>query len=103
MYLNGLFGSLADPIRRDILNRLTKAHYTVGQLALNYEVSLAAVAKHLTVLQKAQLITKTRRGNEQVIQIAPEALHDVAVYLAPYEELWSSRFNKVDALLKEEK
>jgi len=101
IYLNGLFGSLADPVRRDILSRLTKAAYSVSQLASNYDISLAAVAKHLKVLEKAKLVTKTRNGNEQIVSIAPEALHDVAVYLQPYEELWSKRFNAVDKLLKE--
>jgi DNA-binding transcriptional ArsR family regulator len=100
--LNGLFGSLADPIRRDILHRLMEAGYSVSQLAANYNVSFAAVAKHLNVLEKAKLITKTRNGNEQIVKIAPEALHDVAVYLKPYEELWSKRFNAVDKLLKED-
>lgn len=100
-YLDGLFGSLADPIRRDILRRLTDAQYTVGQLARDYDVSFAAVAKHLTVLEKAKLIIKQRRGNEQVVSIAPQAIQDAAYYLQQYEVLWGNRFEKIDALLKE--
>ena len=101
VYLNGLFGSLADPIRRDILKRLIDARYTVSQLAQNYEVSFAAVAKHLKVLEQARLITKTRHGNEQIVEIAPSALHDIAEYIKPYEELWSKRYDSIDKLLKE--
>lgn len=100
-YLDNLFGSLADPIRRDILQRLINAQYTVSQLAQNYEVSLAAVAKHLNVLEKARLVVKQRRGKEQVVSIAPEALHDARKYLDQYEALINSRFDALDKILKE--
>jgi DNA-binding transcriptional ArsR family regulator len=70
-YLDGLFGSLADPIRRDILRRLINAQYTVSQIAENYDISFAAVAKHLSVLEKAKLVIKQRRGKEQVVSISP--------------------------------
>lgn len=102
IYLDNLFRSLADPIRRDILRRLIDAQYTVGQLARNYDISFAAVAKHLAVLEKATLIVKQRRGNEQVVRIAPQAMQDAAYYLQQYEVLWSKRFDKIDSLLKEE-
>ena len=101
-YLNNLFGSLADPIRRDILRRLMSAQYTVSQIAQNYEISLAAVAKHLSVLQRAQLVIKQRRGKEQVVRIAPAALKDASEYLAQYEALWNYRFDALDKVLKED-
>jgi DNA-binding transcriptional ArsR family regulator len=101
-YLNNLFGSLADPTRRDMLQRLINAQYTVSQLAQNYSVSLAAVAKHLNVLEKAKLVVKERRGKEQVVSIAPAALHDASTYLAQYEALWNERFSALDAILKED-
>ncbi|HYH74997.1 MAG TPA: metalloregulator ArsR/SmtB family transcription factor [Candidatus Saccharimonadales bacterium] len=101
-YLDGLFGSLADPIRRDILRRLVDASYSVGQLAEKYDMSFAAVAKHIKVLEKATLIIKTRRGNEQVVSIAPAALKDAAFYLHQYEKLWSDRFAAIDTLLQED-
>ncbi|HEX3082065.1 MAG TPA: metalloregulator ArsR/SmtB family transcription factor [Candidatus Saccharimonadia bacterium] len=101
-YLDGLFGSLADPIRRDILRRLINAQYTVGQIAADYEMSFAAVAKHLNVLEKAKLIIKQRRGKEQVVSIAPEALKDASHYLAQYEALWNARFDALDKILEED-
>jgi DNA-binding transcriptional ArsR family regulator len=101
-YLDGLFGSLADPVRRDILQRLINAQHTVSQLAENYEISFAAVAKHLNVLEKARLVIKQRRGKEQVVSIAPGALKDASQYLARYEALWSQRFDALDNLLKED-
>ncbi len=101
-YLDGLFGSLADPIRRDILQRLMNAQYTVSQIAAQYEISLAAVAKHLKVLASAKLIIKNRRGKEQVVSIAPDALKDASKYLAQYEALWNTRFDALNTLLKED-
>jgi len=100
-YLDGLFGSLADPVRRDILRRLIDAQYTISQIAEAYDISFAAVAKHLKVLEKASLIIKRRRGKEQVVSIRPEALKDATYYLKQYEALWNQRFDKLDTLLKD--
>ena len=88
-YLDGIFSSLADPIRRDILRRLMNAQYTVSQLAQDYQISFAAVAKHLNVLEKAQLVMKQRKGKEQIVSIAPQALKDASHYLEQYETLWN--------------
>jgi DNA-binding transcriptional ArsR family regulator len=101
-YLNNLFGSLADPIRRDMLERLINAQYSVSQLAQHYTISFAAVAKHLTVLERGKLVVKQRRGKEQVVSIAPDALHDASEYLARYEALWNHRLDALERVLKEE-
>ena len=101
-YIDNVFHSLADPIRRDILRRLTEAEYTVSQIAERYDVSLAAVSKHLKVLESAMLVIKQRRGKEQVVSIAPSALKDASEILAQYEALINSRYDKLEALLKEE-
>jgi DNA-binding transcriptional ArsR family regulator len=102
VYLDGLFGSLADPIRRDILRRLINAQYTVSQIASEYDISFAAVAKHLQVLQKARIIVKQRRGKEQVVSISPEALKDASYYLKQYESLWNDRFDALEQIAKEQ-
>lgn len=101
-YLDDLFGSLADPIRRDILRRLIDAHYTISQIAEEYDISFAAVAKHLNVLQKAKLIVKQRRGKEQIVSISPTALKDASHYLQQYEALWNTRFDALEVLAKEQ-
>lgn len=101
-YLDNLFGSLADPVRRDILQRLINAQYTVSQLAQNYEISLAAVAKHLNVLEKARLVMKQRRGKEQVVSISPEALRHARKYLDQYEAIINRRYDALDKILKED-
>ena len=100
-YLDSLFGSLADPIRRDILRSLMNAQFTVGQIAEAYDVSLAAIAKHINVLARAKLVHKHRRGKEQVVSIQPEAIRDASRYLAQYEALWNDRLDTLETLLKE--
>ena len=101
LYLDNVFSSLADTTRRDILRRLVGASYTISQLAENYDMSFAAVAKHLGVLEKAKLVKKEKRGNQQVVSISPESLRDASYYLAQYEALWNYRFNALDEVLKE--
>lgn len=100
VYLDNLFGSLADPVRRDILRRLIDAQYSIRQIAEKYDISFAAVARHISVLEKARLVIKQRRGKEQIVSIAPQTLQDASKYLAQYEALWNYRFNKLDDVLK---
>jgi DNA-binding transcriptional ArsR family regulator len=102
VYLDGLFGSLADPIRRDILRRLISARYTISEIAEEYDISFAAVSKHIKVLEKANLITKKRRGNEQIVSISPAAVKDATYYLKQYEILWNARHSRLDKLLEED-
>ncbi len=101
IYLDNIFHSLSDATRRDILRRLMKAQYTIGELAQKYDMSFAAVAKHLNVLKKAELVKKEQRGNQQIVSIAAESLRDANHYLAQYEVLWNARFDALDGILKE--
>jgi DNA-binding transcriptional ArsR family regulator len=93
--LDLIFGSLSDPTRRDILRRVAKQDMNIGEIAENYRLTFAAVAKHLTVLQKAQLISKRRNGKEQIITIAPEAIAVAGDYLENYRNLWETRLDSL--------
>jgi DNA-binding transcriptional ArsR family regulator len=99
--LDSVFSSLADPTRRDILRRLVKEQLTVGEIARSYDITLAAVSRHLKVLEKAKLIIKRRRGKEQVVSVAPQALKGASDYLENYRLLWDERFQALDKLLEE--
>jgi DNA-binding transcriptional ArsR family regulator len=99
--LDSIFSSLADPTRRDILRRLINQELTISEIAKPYDLTFAAVSKHLKVLEKAQLIIKRRRGKEQMVQVSPLALKDAADYLEKYRQLWGERFQSLDKLLKE--
>src|SRR5206468_756131 len=98
--LDAVFGSLSDPTRRDILKRVGKKSMSVGQIASHYPLTFAAVAKHLDVLHRAKLITKSRRGNEQIVSISPHALAAAGRYLENYEQLWENRLNLLDNYIK---
>jgi DNA-binding transcriptional ArsR family regulator len=101
LQLDTIFASLADPTRRDILTRLMTGELSVGDIAAKYDISFAAISKHLNVLERAQLIAKRREGKKQMVTLAPEALHSADEYLEQYKHIWEQRFNKLDALLKE--
>lgn len=99
--LDKIFAALADVTRRDILKRVSTAEHTIGELAQPYAMSFAAIAKHISVLEKAELITKRRSGKEKVIQIQPKTLKVAAAYLGEYEKIWSARFDALEKLLED--
>jgi DNA-binding transcriptional ArsR family regulator len=97
--LDLIFHSLADGTRRDILHRLTRAEQTISELARPYAMSLAAIAKHVSVLEKAGLVRKRQNGKERLVSIAPEAIRTAEAHLSEYEKLWSARFDALENLL----
>lgn len=97
--LDAIFGSLADPIRRDILRRVSRKEMTITDVAEPYDVTFAAVSKHLKVLEKAKLIIKRKQGREQVVALAPAAIKDAAQYLKAYEKLWNNRLDSLEKYL----
>ncbi|MCC5604870.1 ArsR/SmtB family transcription factor [Nostoc favosum] len=99
--LDKIFGALADVTRRDILERISTAEHTISELAQFYAMSLAAIAKHVSVLEKAGLITKRRSGKEKVIQIQPKNIKVAAAYLGEYEKIWNARFDTLEKLLED--
>jgi len=101
LQLDSVFHSLSDPIRRDILKRVAQCEQSVSELVAQYEVSFAAISKHLKVLEKARLITKRKEGRKHMVAIAPTALREADEYLEQYRQMWESRYNKLDALLKD--
>jgi DNA-binding transcriptional ArsR family regulator len=101
--LDTVFGSLADPTRRDILQRLITAELTISEIASHYDLTFAAISKHLKVLEKAKLIIKQRRGKEQVVRISPRTLAYADEYIEQYRNLWEARFDALEALLEREK
>ncbi len=100
LQLDSIFGALADPTRRDILKRVGKEkELSVNDIARPYKLTLAAISKHLGVLEKAKLIFKQRQGKQQIVHVAPGALKDAAEYLQRYEALWNDRFNSLENYL----
>ena len=102
LQLDNVFGSLADPTRRDILSRLQLGELNVSEIASVYDVSLAAISKHLKILEQARLIRKRRQGKERLVSLEPAAMRQAAEYLQQYERLWNERFDRLDEFLKEQ-
>ena len=98
--LDAVFGSLSDPTRRDILSRIRRRSMSVGEVARHYKISLAGVAKHLEVLERAGLVRKTRQGKEQIVTIEPAALAAANDFLDDYKQLWEQRLDSLDAYLQ---
>jgi DNA-binding transcriptional ArsR family regulator len=94
-----IFQALADRTRRDILVRAILEEQSVTALARHYEMSFAAVQKHVAVLERATLVTKRRHGREQIVRGNTSTLHAAAALLDAYEQLWIERATQIAALL----
>lgn len=99
MQLDLIFASLAHPIRRDILRRGEHEEMSVSELAVPYGVSIAAISKHIQILEKAGLISKRRRGKQQFIRVSGAAFREASTYLKHYENLWNGRLNMLEQFL----
>jgi DNA-binding transcriptional ArsR family regulator len=98
-----VFQALADGTRRDILARAIEREQSVSALARRYEMSFAAVQKHVAVLERAALIAKQRRGREQIVRANAPTVRRAAALLDAYEQLWIQRANQIaDVLAGEE-
>jgi DNA-binding transcriptional ArsR family regulator len=101
-YLSQTFSALADPTRRAMLARLSKGEASVTDLAQPFlkEMSLPAVTKHLKVLERAGLITKTKDAQFRPCKLSPTPLKDVADFLEQYRVFWEESFDRLDVYLK---
>ena len=99
---DSLFHALSDRTRRDILRRVLAGEHSVTTLAARYDMSFAAVQKHVAVLERAGLLTKRRQGREQLASGDVEAVRSVASMLDELESVWRGRVARIDALLTEE-
>jgi DNA-binding transcriptional ArsR family regulator len=98
-----IFQALADATRRDILARAIRLGESVSALARQYEMSFAAVQKHVAVLERASLVTKERRGREQIVHGNTATLRKAAGLLDAYEQLWAERAARIADILADEK
>jgi DNA-binding transcriptional ArsR family regulator len=94
-----LFHALADATRRDIVRRCVRGELSVSRLAQAYPMSFAAVQKHVTVLERAGLVTKQRRGREQLVRTEPDAVLRARRALDQLETAWRERVDRMSELL----
>jgi len=99
--VNRIFRALADSTRRDILRRTLVTDVSVSQLADSYEMSFAAVQKHVAVLEGARLVTKEPRGRERMVRGNLDRIRQAQILLDRFDEIWRSRIDRLDILLAE--
>ena len=100
-HLSATFAALADPTRRAILARLTSGDAAVMDLAKPFDMSLPAISKHLKVLERAGLISRSQDAQRRPRRLEPERLKEVAEWLGTYREFWEASFGRLDDYLEE--
>ena len=94
--LDLLFGALADATRRGIVERLAIGEATVTELAAPFSISLPAISRHLKVLERASLITRSHEGRWRRARLSPSSLASAAAWLARSERTWAESFDRLD-------
>jgi DNA-binding transcriptional ArsR family regulator len=100
MDLSAVFSALADPTRRAILARLSQGEAPVKELAAPFDLSGPAITKHLNVLERAGLISRSRDAQMRPCRLEPEALAPAAQWMEQYRAMWEERLDRLDAYLK---
>ena len=101
--LSTLFGALADPTRRAILARLASGEASVTELAEPFDMSLPAISKHLKVLERAGIISRSREGQQRPCHLEPQALEPAVEFLEQYRAMWEDQLDRLDEFLKASK
>jgi len=101
--LDRTFAALADPTRRDILERLGRGPATLGELAEPFEMTMPGVLKHVRILEEARLVTTERVGRTRECRLGPEQLDDAAQWINAYRRSWERRLDRFERYLERQK
>jgi DNA-binding transcriptional ArsR family regulator len=96
------FKALADPTRREILRQLAEADMTIAQVSDNFDMTRAAVKKHLTVLNDGGLITVRTRGRERVNALNPKGFAPVRDWLSFFDQFWDDRLSELKTAIEKD-
>jgi DNA-binding transcriptional ArsR family regulator len=99
--LDAAFTALADPTRRAILARLRKGEASVMELASPFDMSQPAISKHLSVLERAGFISRSRDAQRRPCRLEPQRLKAVADWIGSYREFWEASYSRLDDYLEE--
>lgn len=100
--LDGVFHALADPTRRAMIRRLSRGEHSVSELAEPFAMTLAAVSKHLKVLEGAGIVSRRVQGRTRYCRLEADPLAEAHGWLAGYQRFWHGRLDVLEALLKAE-
>jgi DNA-binding transcriptional ArsR family regulator len=101
--LDRTFAALADPTRRDILERLGQGPATLSELAHPYEMTLPGVLKHVRILEEARLVTTERIGRNRECRLGPDHLDDATQWIELYRRRWERRLDRFEMYLEKQK
>lgn len=101
--LDSTLHALADSTRRDILLRLAEEEHSVNEIAEPYDMSLAAVSKHLKVLESADLVIRRKEGRKYLCRMNYEPMVEVSELIKTYRKFWETRFDELEQFLEEQK
>ena len=101
--LDGVYAALSHPVRRSLLERLRPGSAKVTELAAPYSMSLAAVSKHIRVLESAGLVRRKIIGREHHLVLEPSPLMGASNWLDSYRRFWEDRLDVLDARLRQER
>jgi len=99
--LSATFAALADPTRRAILVRLGQGDATVNELAEPFDITVQAVSQHLKVLEKAALISRTKRAQARPCRLEPAALDEAMGWIERHRRIWDGRYDQLDEHLRD--
>ena len=99
--LTDTFAALADPTRRAILKRLSEGEASVKELSEPFDMSPPAITKHLKVLEKAGLISRSRQAQWRPCRLETAPLQEASDWLEQYRQLWEARFDRLEDYLRE--
>lgn len=98
--LDRAFAALADPVRRQIIARLSRGPATVNELAEPFEITKQAVSKHIQVLEQARLVTRTRDAQRRPVHLNPAQLEALTSWIDRYRLIHEEQYRRLDALLQ---
>ena len=98
-----VFQALADPTRRAILLLLASQSMTAGAIASNFDTARPTVSKHLQILTECELLKQEQTGREVHYHINAKKMKEVADFIEPFRQIWESRFNKLENIMKKYK
>ena len=100
--LDRLFHALSDTTRRGILLRVRESDKTVNEIAAQFDISLPAVSKHLSVLEEAGLLSRRKQGRKRICHVEPRQLQNASEWLRFYQSFWNDRLDNLKDFIEKE-
>lgn len=101
--LDRVFAALSDPTRRGMLAQLAEGDSNVRSLVEHYDMSQPAISKHLQVLERAGLVSRTKKGRESIVRADPRPMEEAASWIQHYAQFWAAQFEDVETYLRAKK